>query len=374
MVNQDYDKCHVELVTIVTCRGSVAGIRRAVHNFPGLEKTTRRVCILEKEIRDRYNDEILGEARRRFGIAPGEITLLDGFESFMYEYSQDGSDYILRVGHSRRRTPDQIRGEVDWINFLVAGRASVARAVESQNGALVEEIPDALDGRFLATAFVKAKGGPLWESGGWTNELIERYGKLLGRIHSLSKTYSVADPAWRRPTWDEEQRLIAPLLEPDIAEKYHEVMGHLLALPRDRESYGMIHQDAHAGNFFVDGDGRITLFDFDDCVYGHFAYDLAMVLFYAVTNREDAAEFAADFWPKFMRGYYAENELDPAWQREIPYFMKLREIDLYVIILRDYDSLAGDQWVETFLDGRRERILEGVSYVEFGISDFGFGI
>ena len=168
--------------------------------------------------------------------------------------------------------------------------------------------------------------------------------------------------------------MIAPLLEPDIAEKYYEVMNHLQALPRDGEGYGMIHQDAHAGNFFVDEEGRITLFDFDDCAYGHFAYDLAMVLFYAVTNREDAAVFAADFWPKFMRGYYAENALDAAWQKEIPHFMKLREIDLYAIVLRDYDSLEGDAWVEAFLDGRRERIVEGVPYGGFRMSDLGFGI
>lgn len=322
---------------------------------------------MEKEIRDRYNDEILGEAMRRYGIAEGDIKLLDGFESFMYEYARNGQESILRVGHSRRRTPDLIRGEVDWINYLAAGGAGVARAVQSQGGALVEEIPDARDGRFLATSFVKAQGGPVWEMGGWTDEAIDQYGRLLGRIHALSKDYAVADAAWRRPTWVEDQGMIMSLLEPDIAEKYREVMSHLQALPQDGESYGMIHQDAHGGNFFIDANGRITLFDFDDCVYGHFAYDLAMVLFYAVTNRDDAAEFAPGFWRRFMRGYAAENNLDPAWQREIPHFMKLREIDLYALVLRDYDSLEGDAWAEAYLDGRKERIVNGIPYLEIDL-------
>ena len=43
----------------------------------------------------------------------------------------------------------------------------------------------------------------------------------------------------------------------------------------------MIHQDAHLGNLFVDDNYTLTLFDFDDCVYGHFIYDIAMVLFYS---------------------------------------------------------------------------------------------
>ena len=32
---------------------------------------------------------------------------------------------------------------MDWINFLADGGAGVARAIESQHGNLVEEIPDA---------------------------------------------------------------------------------------------------------------------------------------------------------------------------------------------------------------------------------------
>ncbi len=318
---------------------------------------------MEKEIRDRYNDEILQEALRRYGIT-GEVQALDGFESFIYEYEQDSHAYILRVAHSRRRTPDLIRGEVDWINYLAAGGAGVARAVCAQNGALVAEIPDDRGGRFLATSFVKAPGGPVWEMGGWTDELIEQYGCLLGRLHSLSKDYMVGDPAWRRPSWDDPLNMNLPLLEPVIEKRLAEVIDHLQTLPQEADSYSMIHQDAHAGNFFVDEEGQITLFDFDDCAYGHFAYDLAMVLFYAVTNREDAADFAPLFWQTFMRGYLAENDLDAAWQQEIPYFMKMREIDLYAIVTRDYDSLQGDEWVETFMNGRKERIENNVPYLQ----------
>lgn len=318
---------------------------------------------MEKEIRDRYNDEILQEALRRYGIS-GEVEALDGFESFIYEYAQDNHAYILRVAHSRRRTPDLIRGEVDWINYLAAGGATVARAVYAQSGALVEEIPDGRGGCFLATAFVKAPGGPVWKMGGWTDELIDQYGRLLGRLHSLSKKYTVGDPAWQRPAWDDPLNMNLPPLEPLMEERLGEVLGHLQTLPQDADSYGMIHQDAHAGNFFVDKKGQITLFDFDDCAYGHFAYDLAMVLFYAVTNREDAADFAPPFWQTFMRGYLAENELDPAWQQEIPCFMKLREIDLYALVKRDFDSLEGDEWAETFMNGRRERIENNMPYLQ----------
>jgi len=102
-------------------------------------------------------------------------------------------------------------------------------------------------------------------------------------------------------------------------------------LPKDRAGYGLIHQDAHGGNFFIK-DGAITLFDFDDCMYGWFIYDIAMVLFYAALGKEDMAAFTKTFMGDFLQGYAQENMLDPPWLPEIPHFLKLREIDLYAII------------------------------------------
>jgi Ser/Thr protein kinase RdoA (MazF antagonist) len=315
---------------------------------------------MEQAIRDRFHPGILAEARRRYAIAPDAVQLLDGFESFIYEFERDGAAYILRLGHSRRRSPDLIRGEVDWINYLAAGGAGAARAVLSAEGNLVEEIPDEKDGRFLATAFIKAPGGPPWQMGGWREGWIENYGRLLGRIHALSKAYRPGDPAWRRPAWDDATHIDIPDVDPMVTAKHGAIRTYLQRLPRDEEGYGMIHQDAHAGNLFVDENGRITLFDFDDCVYGHFVYDIAMVLFYALTNLEDPEAYGRYFWPIFWRGYRMENELDPAWLAEIPAFMKLREIALYAIISRDVDLAAveEDSWIGRYMNGRYDRIRQ----------------
>jgi len=321
---------------------------------------------MEQRIKERYNDTILRQARQRYAIAAADIHLLDGFESFIYAFTRAGHGYILRIGHSLRRSPDLIRGEVDWINYLAAGGAGVAQAILSDDGNLVELIDDGQGGQFLATAFVRAPGGSVGEMGGWSEALLVNYGRLLGRIHALSKQYRPANPAWQRPQWHDpiNNDIYAALSQEEslVAERYRAIFDHLLALPRDGESYGMIHQDAHAGNFFVDKNGRLTLFDFDDCVYGHFAYDLAMVLFYAVTNRTDAEAFGRLFWPHFWRGYRQENHLDKGWLAEIPHFMKLREIDLYAVILRDLPpaEIEGHPWTAEFMRGRRQRIENDV--------------
>jgi Ser/Thr protein kinase RdoA (MazF antagonist) len=325
---------------------------------------------MEKRIKERFNDAILREATARYDIAPDRIHLLDGFESFMYAFDRGPESCILRIGHTFRRSEALIQGEVDWINYLAGGGATVAPAVLSAAGNLVEPLDDGQGEQFLATAFLRARGRPPREAD-WTPPLYETYGWLLGRMHALSKGYEPADPAWRRPQWDSEIMLDVethlPETDTGVAERFRELMAHLTSLPRDAESYGLIHFDAHGGNFFVDDGGTITLFDFDDCNYSWFANDLAIVLFYLLVGRADGPAFLAAFMPHFLRGYRGENRLDAAWLREIPHFMKLREIDLYAIIHRSFDveNLDDHPWCARFMRDRRERIEAGVPFVDY---------
>jgi amicoumacin kinase len=329
---------------------------------------------MEKRIKDRFQEAILQEAMARFGIRPGNIRLLDGFESFIYEFiqaddEQGGGEFILRIGHSLRRNIPLIQGEVDWINALARGGAGVARAVESESGNLVEAIKDGQGEHFLATAFVKAHGHPPRREE-WTPAFSETYGRLIGRLHAITREYQPSSPESTRPQWDDPVNMQVETLLPDseglALQHYQNLMAHLRSLPRDESSYGLIHQDAHTGNLFVDEDGQITLFDFDDCCYGWFIYDIAMVLFYAAPWEGDVAAFTESFMQSFLRGYRQEYRLDPAWLRELPSFLKLREIDLYAVIHRSFDLENIDSpWVRGYMKGRKERIDAGVPYINY---------
>lgn len=290
---------------------------------------------MEPRIKERFNDKILNAAMACYGIAEGHIHLLDGFESFMFEFDRADQPGILRIGHNLRRTPELIQAEVDWINYLAEGGAGVARALFSRRGSLVEAVDDGQGGQFLVTAFTKAPGQHSRQFE-WTPAFLETYGQLIGRMHALSQRYTPPHPACVRYHWDDEANMsvaqILPGEDGHIAAQFDALLAHLRQLPRDLAGYGMIHQDAHGGNFFVDEAGHITLFDFDDCCYGHYIYDLAMVIFYAIANRPDLPAATRQFLPPFLRGYRRENRLNPTWMKEIPFFLKLREIDLYATI------------------------------------------
>lgn len=331
---------------------------------------------MDPTIRNRYHDGILHEAMRRYDIAPDDIDPGDGFESFIYRFTRGGQRFILRLAHTLHRTPEAIHGEVDWINYLAAGGASVARAVPSASGELVEAIDDGAGGRFLATAFTCAPGKPPWEAG-WTPALRETYGRLIGRMHALTRRYEPSDPAWRRHDWPADTvasvRRQLSAADPRALDRYMALVDRVSGLPRGRDDYGLIHFDAHEANFFVDGD-TITLFDFDDCGYNWLANDIAMVLFYQVTNVDDPEGKAAAFLPDFLRGYRVENALNPAWAALIHDFMTMREIELYAVILLSY-GITPEQadtiphaWTRRFMQGRRERIAAGRPYLEMAFN------
>jgi Ser/Thr protein kinase RdoA (MazF antagonist) len=325
---------------------------------------------MEKQIKDRYSQKILHEALQRYGIHEDQVRMLGGFESFIYEFEQDAQAYILRIGHSMRRDEHLVLGEVDWINFLAEGGASVAKAVPSRNGDLVEGINDGEGEYFIATVFKKAMGAPPWEIG-WTETSYETYGQLLGRIHALSREYTPSNPDWVRPHWNDpimlgEEISFIPSSDGTILERFHALIEHLESLPKDNRSYGLIHQDPHAGNLFIDDDGVITLFDFDDCTYSWFIHDIAMVVFYKVMGAEEVPEFMRKFTIPFLRGYQREVDLEPWWLKEIPHFLKLREIELYAVIHRSFDvQNLDDPWCARYMDGRKGKLEDGVPYIDF---------
>ena len=327
---------------------------------------------MDPQYKNRFTPEIKTEIARRYGIPVEDLHALDGFESFIFEFAWNGRDYILRVGHSHRRPESLVQGEAEWLRYLqMSGTASVAAPVESRPGSLVEVFDDGHGASFVATAFEKAPGRHMRQADA-VPELFETWGALLGRIHALSVDFR---PQFPRPHWDDPLMLdtaeLLPRSEASVLQRYQALRAHLDTLPRtDPLVYGMIHQDAHAGNFFIhegqDGSTAITLFDFDDCCFSWYPNDIAIVLFYAVMGQPDEAGFTRTFLTHFLRGYRREKEIDSTWLAEIPNFLKLREIDLYAVIHRSFDvTNITNPWVQRFMNGRKERLESGTAFLEF---------
>jgi len=333
---------------------------------------------MEERIRARYSDRILTEALAAYGIAEDTVRELDGFESYIYEFQGSDTPGILRISHSIRRTGDMIRGELDWIDYLHRGGVGVSKPLRSLQGSWVESLEDGRGGFFLTSAFEKARGephrGPEWSAG-----LLWEYGNQIGHMHQLATTYQPANSDWKRPYWNDpihhQVQEFIPEAEGGIRQLYRDVVRQISQLPAEKDACGLIHQDPHQGNFFVDGEGKITFFDFDDSSYSWFVEDIALILFYAVMGQEDPTRFTVNFLEGFLPGYFAAYPLDLKWFREIPLFMKMRELDLYAVIHRSFDvDNLEDPWCKWYLEGRAERLLKGKPYLEFDFGGFDYSV
>jgi amicoumacin kinase len=334
---------------------------------------------MEKAIRDLFNQNVLEAALRRYRIPMIDATVLDGFESFIFNVRLDGCEYILRIGHSFRRSADLIQGEAEFINHLRSGGLSVPRVLPSSNHLLVEAI-EAQDGSFfLTTLFEKAPGHPPKEKD-WSPSLYQSMGQFMGRLHTLSKVFQPSLPRYQRFSITEDfgamekaGRKFLPVEDLPVLQAYLDTVATIQQLPQDVDSFGLCHIDFHGGNFFITNEGVITLFDFDDCQYAWFVYDIAMALFYAISHdctSEEKRQQAERFMSAFWSGYTSENNLPPSWLEHIPLFLRLREIDLYMLIHRSMDVDNLDPWCASYMNGRREKIISGVSYCALDYASF----
>lgn len=319
----------------------------------------------------RFSEPLIAKVAALYGIQREMLSPLGGFDSIVYAFDRPDGRFVLRVLQDPRRPLARVRGEIDWIEHLARNGVPATRPVPSVRGELVETVPDEQGGNFLCVAFERAPGGEIRKAH-IGEPFFRNYGDLLGRMHATTKSYIPGHLTWRRPDWDAPGAISAeiemPIGQDEVMEKYRKLKDRLRALPRDPEGYGLIHTDAHIGNLSIAEDFSLSIFDFAECCYGHFIYDIAMVFFYAIGVSENPVEFMGRFMPPFLEAYSKRNRLAPAWLAEIPHFLTLREIDLYAEFL-SYRAAGGDsdgnEWRDGFLDGRKEKILAGQPYFDF---------
>ena len=195
--------------------------------------------------------------------------------------------------------------------------------------------------------------------------------RTVGRMHALAKGYTPRAESLRRPEWDRGGNLFSPAkpLEGALAAlggKREAVLRQIARLPKGRDVFGLIHADLHFGNFFVDGEsGPITFIDFDDCAYGWYVMDTAMLLFdsQVLYPGADKDGFAEHFLRCYLKGYLPENPLGGFWLRQLPHFLKLLEINVYAVVHRAYTAGSQDGWIGKFMPGRQARLENDVPYV-----------
>jgi len=328
---------------------------------------------MDPQIKTFYTDDVQQSLFARYKLTAADLSLLDGFESFIYEFERDGKPYILRVSHSQHRSPELIQGETEWIYYLAKHGLNVASPAPDLSGRLVETM-ETEDGIFSAVAFHKVPGSHASADDWNSTAMISQLGHLVGKMHALTQDFEPSDPEFERYTWDEDIADTLKMLKSSLPKEdaplityYTQMVQQAHTFSRGIDEYGLIHFDVHGGNFYVDDSKTIWLFDFDDCCYNWFANDIAMVFFYAAPlpcDTPEKIEIARQRFEAFLQAYQQENAFDPAWLEQIPVFLTLREIDLYAAVKRDIPESEYDGWCERYMTNRRENLMARKPYIQ----------
>ena len=251
----------------------------------------------------------------------------------------DEKKFVLRISSTGDRTENDYLAETEFVHYLAKNGAPVADVIPSVNGKLVETVEDGKAQVFISL-FEYAKGmllcdnGYRYREGAPLEEYFYNTGKTLGKIHELSKGF-VPTAGHRRPDYFDKynmeyiNRLILDtysVLKKAIAtrlEKFHK-------LPNDSQNYGLVHFDYSDGNYHIDmTNGNITVFDFDNCMYCWYMFDLANLYLHGegwFRYESDPAKREAgmqNYFNTILKGYKSETSISDNLLNQLPLFIDM---------------------------------------------------
>jgi Ser/Thr protein kinase RdoA (MazF antagonist) len=337
------------------------------------------------EIAQICESNVLETAARLFGTSPTALGRFDDYEgcaNLVYHYQRDGRPWVLRISYRPDRPVALIEAELHFVSYLAAGGVRVCRPIPSETGDLVHVI-HAAGIPFIAVSFERGRGMRVpdnhyrYREGAPIQEYFQNWGQVLGHMHRLAKSYRPLSESVRRPdwfTWEAQRGFPYGERLPHVQRKYDQLIAELNALPRELDSYGLIHNDLNDGNFTVDYDnGDITVFDFDDCCYFWFMFDLACaweagigrVMFRRLPERQ---EFMARYMDHVLTGYARENSLGDECLARLPLFLRLLQMQELIHFAQYLDQ--SDEEIQAGLRYKILCIQEDIPYLGFFSSVF----
>jgi|GEM_PF-1020772 len=296
------------------------------------------VTILKNQIEELYDIRITDEKIET-----------NGFQNIVMSFILDGKRYIARCTSENHRTREQIEAELLWLTHLVKNGFLLANAVQiNKNHLITETVVESK--RYFIVIFEHTNGRPVnvSDKDEWSEPFFFEWGTCIGKLHSTQSG------TLHRPNW----------LESYSPKNGHEkeMIDQLNTFDRTPETFGLIHNDLHQGNFHVK-DKQIILFDFDDSAYHYFAQDLAVSIYHALwtgmSYHPDWDDFPHLFLRTFLQGYSSVKTLSLDMFEQIQLCMQFRERFLYRLFSKQWDPATMEEWQVMKIKELEDHIQEG---------------
>ncbi|WP_179281048.1 phosphotransferase enzyme family protein [Paenibacillus sp. XY044] len=316
--------------------------------------------------------DILSKAAASFDFDVNTLEFISHSANEVYRFTKNNDHYILRLSLKPFAYRDKIHAELEWVHDLVQHGVNASLPILSKDQQLTAVYEE--EGQCYIAAVFRMALGKFFDKGHphlWGTAVYQAWGETMGKMHLHSKSYKPLVKGRQRDHWS-KMDFSNPNLQHGkyrvLLEKLRSLENEIDLYSRDENEYGLIHNDLHPYNFMIDGD-TITVFDFDDSIYGWYALDIAIAATHAVwwgspgEDRGSKNEFARKFLDYFLEGYFKHHQLESHWIQRIPLFMDYRNICSFFWWLQDWD---GDE--SKLNDFQKNAIAEAVKIIADGRS------
>ena len=289
-------------------------------------------------IKKDYSEEVLKKACSHYNIDENTAKLIRDYSNLIY----DCGDRILRLSHSSERTYEHVRIELEWQFYLQNKKLPVAKTLLLPNKKLAVKIRVG-ENHFTAACFEKIIGNKI-STDNWDQSHFKKLGQLTGIMHKIAikAPTELTDkiPSWKNVEGNNLYHYL-PKEESDLIEIRKKLLKEFQKLPIHKSNFGIIHYDIHHGNYLIDGNNQIQLFDFEMVCNSWFVKDVANVLYYAYlhpgSDKFSKEEFYNYFLFNFWEGYEKEFNLNQQERLSVPYFLLYRDILVFAFLHKAWD-------------------------------------
>lgn len=217
------------------------------------------------------------------------------------EFIQPGR-YALRLHQDGYMKPEYIISEMEWLSALHKEGLPVPQPVRNLNGDWLT----IADGNYVVPT---KRNCTLvgWSEGKLLNKSVQpkhfrSLGRVIGRLHEQSAHWK-KPKGFARPHWDweglfgdgfdygfsatEARKAIPKEYQSSFNDVLEQVAQFSESHGKGKKVYGLIHADLDVMDNASSFEGEMHPFDFDDCGFGYWLFDLGVVLAHHMLDSND---------------------------------------------------------------------------------------
>ncbi len=246
------------------------------------------------------------------------------FSSRNYIFTfKDTKPVFIRVSTNNNRTVSDIENELKWLDDLRKYIPEMTYAIPSENNSIAE-IFSIDNNRYCATQF-RLVYGETADAEDRDENYLYNTGKLLGKIHKVSRSEQEKGLNFKRCNWYEKKSFdfcnLEKYVSQDILSELYKKIEKVKSYPVTSNNFGMIHGDFQVNNILIDWD-IAKVINFDGCCYGPYISDIATALLSFIINptfdslKVNRKDLFFEYLIHFKKGYETEYILpEEEWQK-----------------------------------------------------------